>query len=133
MSDNWYPYRDGLPCETCGHDKRESRVHIGLSAVGWVFLWRGWREADESPLGVAVITPGEWIDILTREVEQGAVIKDEYDQVKPLDEFLAFVRIKRGEGRGGPPLRHSDLNDAHLGGRDVRHIDGDDIAFYEFS
>lgn len=123
MSHSYYLFRDGQPCGTCGQDRRASRVHIGHSGSGWVFLWRGWRTIADSPFAAPVRTPANWLTILREEVAAGAVIKDSYGHVIELPVFLDYVIAKRTHD-GQPARRHSDLGTA-----DVEAVGGDDIAF----
>lgn len=41
MSTNYYlHHRTQRPCPTCGHAEEDEPLHIGFSAVGWVFALR---------------------------------------------------------------------------------------------
>ena len=138
MSTNYYLRRSPDPCPTCGQHRRADEIHIGLSGAGWVFLWRGWRamkvawSEDEpvSPIGVDLTSPSGWFAFLAEQLDAGGVIVDEYDHKHTLEDFTQFVISKREPRLGGtPPSRHSDLK----GAGDCVHVDGDDVAFYEFS
>lgn len=123
MSTNFYLYRPSDPCEACGHERNEpTRLHIGKSSGGWVFLWRGWDGTEGNGPGVPLETPDAWFVYLAEEMSKGAEIKDEYRAPYELDEFRDFVIRKREE-----PRRNSRIKDT-----DVVHADGDDIAFHEF-
>lgn len=131
MSHNYHLYRDGNPCQECGHLREESIVHIGHSGGGWVFMWRGWRDPEGSPLGRSLTTPTEWFMALIEETAKGAVITDSYGKKLTLQEFWTHVTAKRQPRNGKPANKHSYLpNHSSL---DCVHVEGDDVGFYEFS
>lgn len=79
MGTNYYHHTD--PCPTCGH--YEIR-HIGKSSVGWMFLFRGYK--DDS-----IESHDDWMGVL----ESGGTIVDEYDRKVPLDDLKDLIEAKR--------------------------------------
>lgn len=123
MGTNYYLERKGHPCPTCGHDPVVTRIHVGKSSAGWVWVWRGWRADEKDGPGVNLTSPEEWITFLGLEVDQGAAIHDEYRQELTLNDLIEQVRAKRNSRN-----RHSDLDH----GNHAVASGGDDVLFAEF-
>jgi hypothetical protein len=129
MGNNLYLHLQTTPCATCGKpDIEESRIHIGKSSGGWVFLWRGYQ-GEFSPPMRDIEAPVDWYEYLAQEIQNGGEIRDEYDKPWTLSELINFVIAKRT--RLGANLRHSDGQ--HSLDRPIVPSGGDDIAFHEFS
>lgn len=96
-------------CPTCG--RRDDRVHIGKSSMGWAFVFRGHNEDEREQL----TTAAQWFAYL-----EGRDITDEYGRPVTLDEFKAMVERKKHDR-----VAWSD--------RMNRDAEGHPIAFYEFS
>lgn len=134
MGTNYYLEPVPAVCPTCGHDATRY-VHIGKSSFGWVFTWAGYRPPNPddpydwspNPLGVDLSTPTLWLGYLRTEVGAGRkLIRDEYGDVIPLDEFVARVEAKRGPLKDGRlPSRAADPKEWTA--------EGDDMIFGEFS
>lgn len=123
MSVNYYLHRPSDPCEACEHERNEpTRLHIGKSSGGWVFLWRGWDGTEGNGPGVPLETPEDWFAYLEAEVAKGATIMGEYGMEYGVREFRDFVISKREEPRRNSRIKESD----------VAHVDGDDVVFHEF-
>lgn len=89
-----------------------------------MWLWHGYRSDDHDGAGVELATPEQWFAFLGLELDRGSEIRTEYGDTRSLNEFRDFVIRKRTA-----QLRNSDV------GPEARclPVDGDDIAFYEFS
>lgn len=118
MGTNYYLHRQPNPCPTCGRQD-DTEFHIGKSSMGWVWVWRGYR--DDHPLA-PLTTPDEWEARLRREVADGAVIRDEYGQDVPLDELLGMVESKAD----------SQHRNSRVDPRYTIAVGGSDVTFAEF-
>lgn len=68
--------------------KADHRFHIGHSAVGWKFLWRGYVDRSESPLPQPLTTREQWFALIRDPKNQ---VKDEYGLLLPAEDFIALV------------------------------------------
>lgn len=114
MSINFYFHPEPNVCKECGHDKADDNRHIGMSAAGWVFLWRCW----ESP---ALRSPREWVQYLENTPGE---IRNEYGAIVPLGDFLIGVMLSQSN-----PNRHS----RHAGSDAIAYSEVFDISYREFS
>lgn len=115
MGTNYYLHRTPDPCPTCGRQD-ETEFHIGKSSMGWVWVWRGYR--DDHPLA-PLTTPEEWEARLRQEVAAGAAIRDEYGLDVTLDDLLARVAAKASSLHRNSAIDPSDSDCVAVGGSDV--------------
>jgi hypothetical protein len=73
MSTNYY--FNSKPCPHCG---RADNLHIGNTAAGWKFLFRGYPD---------IRSYQDWL----KRLEAGGEITDEYGRMHTLDEFREMV------------------------------------------
>lgn len=87
MSTNYYWYAE----PTCSHCGREypNRKHIGKSAGGWTFSFRGYREPWSDPM---LVSEDDWRRLIAL---PGSEIKDEYGRLVTVDGFWQMVDEKR--------------------------------------
>jgi len=123
MSVNYYLKRPSDRCEACGHERNDpTRLHIGKSSGGWVFLWRGWDGTEGNGPGVPLDGPDAWFAYLAEQVAKGARIVAEHGLEESLVDFRDFVIGKRSE-----PRRNSRIKESS-----TAHVGGDDVSFNEF-
>jgi hypothetical protein len=112
MSTNYYAHGP-FP----GGDTEEG-LHIGQTAAGWRFLYRGWPEHG-------LTTAKSWYFFLLKNMSS---IRDEYDRPYTLDEFRLIANRAEGGNGGQLKPRYGDRTNDQL---DVgQHIDPDGNAFY---
>ncbi len=70
-------------CKCCG---RSDRVKIGLSAIGWAFIFKVGDIEDKT-----VRDFDHWLEF----VKSADRIEDEYHHTQSLQEFLAFIENKK--------------------------------------
>jgi hypothetical protein len=109
-------YLRAKACDHCG--QRPEDLPIGLSAIGWRFLWRGYRADGQA--GEELTSPLEWFAFLGKRTGVGDVIVDEYECGHSLEQFRSFVEGKR---RVSAADRQSD----------AQRVGEDDISFEAFS
>jgi len=68
-------------CETCGRPK--DVIHIGKSSIGWTFSFHGTDKIRSCQ---------DWLEFIQ---DSGGIIKNEYDQKVPLEEFQELVKTKK--------------------------------------
>lgn len=74
-------YHRPAPCPTCGHGEE---THIGKSSAGWTFSFHGTEQ---------IRSWSDWLAVL----REGGEIRNEYDRIVTLEEFVEMVEAKRGE------------------------------------
>jgi len=90
MTTNYYLWA-GI-CRCCG--RPEKIYHIGLSAVGWQFLFQAYNFSEgESP---HIHNIEDWKALL---FNKNYKIYDEYEHEHPIEEFWGFIQNKQKEGR----------------------------------
>lgn len=105
-----------------------TKLHIGKSSYGWVFVWRGYRGEDAAPAGRELRTPQEWWRFLGEQLSGGAVIRSEEQEVWTPAELAEFIEAKaQPRPDGSPPHRH-----AHLSPRDTVMAGSSDVTFTSF-
>lgn len=130
MGTNFYLVRatDTPECMSCGQNP--TAVHVGLSSVGWVFLWHGYRPVDSPyPLDKTrqLADPDEWFAFLAGRCSGSWWLEDQYGEVWEMERFRGWVEAKRAADQR-QPLPGSP------GGRPDRVVaGGDEVAFYHFS
>ncbi|MDJ0579043.1 hypothetical protein [Crocosphaera sp.] len=70
-------------------------LHLGLSAMGRAFLFRGYKDLDDlADYGIAnpIVSLEDWVEILNN---RNVVIVDEHRNQVEIDEFLGMVKRKR--------------------------------------
>lgn len=119
MSTNFYLHRDPQNCGECSKPGREAEIHIGKRSMGWVFTWQGFtgEEIPEAPGGLYDFET--WHGFLTREIAEGAQIKDEYHQDYTLEGFFAEVVSLRGQRRQS--VEYPDSHKARVGPDEVSY------------
>ena len=127
MSNNFFLHLKTIPCPSCGKpDIEDDRIHIGHSAGGWVFLWKGYRGVD-SPPARTIESATDWYEYLAQQINTGgAEIKDSYGTPWTLPQLISYVVGKRTSGS-----RNSDADRSPE--RPITPVGGDDIAYHEFS
>lgn len=73
------------PCSTCGLTDHRENLHIGKRSAGWRFLFHAYPEKG-------LITTAAWESYLKEAIDVGGCILDEYDELIPLEKFIALVR-----------------------------------------
>jgi hypothetical protein len=120
MSTNYYLHRDPQHCGECGKPGRDAEIHIGKRSGGWVFTWQGFNGGDVPEAMSGLFDEATWRDFLTREIAEGAKIKDEYGQVYELAEFMVgIVAAQRGLKRQS--VEYPDSHKAPVGPDEVSY------------
>ena|ERR1700742_84313 len=109
-------YLRGKVCDHCGRAPVD--LPIGLSAIGWRFLWRGWH-AEDYP-GEELASPSQWFAYLDKHTAVGDMIVDEYEREHSLEQFRSFVEGKREKATNSRQPA-TDL------------VEGDEVSFEAFS
>ena len=119
MGCNYYARPD--PCAHCG--RSDKNIHIGKSSIGWVFYFRGYREAYDEP---EIHSFEDWKHFISTSCN--GVVWDEYGKKKTLEWFVKFVEAKQKDGR-----RHElQIRDPYYSERNWVDKDGYDFCDYKF-
>jgi len=82
MGTNYYLHKK--PCSSCGYEGGVQ--HIGKNSGAWAFTFQsGTNEPWEA-----------WQEYLSKQIDRGNVIKDEYGDTITLDDFVALVDDSKG-------------------------------------
>jgi len=113
MTKNYY-----LHLDVCPHCGRPSKIlHLGLSAVGWKFLFQAYGKDEFEEEDVKITSFSQWKTLINK---RDSKIYDEYDHEVPKADFYEFVSSKQNG-------REHILNDAY------QDEEGYDLTFGEFS
>lgn len=117
MSTNYYWQEN--ECPTCN---RSTQIHIGKTAGGWRFLFRGYDKTQDQEIH----SWQDWKRFLRRFKDKGKII-NEYGRTKSLEEFIDLVNRFNANDAA---LDHARENP---GRTTLLNNYGDSILYHEFS
>ena len=100
MGTNYYGIRKNDICHHCGHIK--DFMHIGKSAVGWQFSFRGYKN-----IFPPIISFKGLMDFLKSE---DMIIQDQYEKEISHTEFIEFVKRKQASETANHAIEYPDGN-----------------------
>ncbi len=95
MSTSYYAIRAARVCGECKRPYKDHRTLIGVSSIGWRFLFQEYEE---------LTTAREWLDELAK---PGVAIEDGYGAQKTLQQFKVLLRSKQDDASHLEPVNSS--------------------------